>query len=133
MKRVAVLGGGPAGAFAAERLASAGLDIVVLDKKLAWEKPCGEGLTSKAYRRYPFLLDNNFPKRLVAHTLLAAPGAGAARLSLREPLVVYSRLDLNRMLPQPMPLRAGSRSVRRRPVLPRIEKPPAAELTGRHR
>ncbi|HPQ16216.1 MAG TPA: NAD(P)/FAD-dependent oxidoreductase, partial [Bryobacteraceae bacterium] len=41
MKRVAVLGGGPAGAFAAERLASAGLDTIVLDEKLAWEKPCG--------------------------------------------------------------------------------------------
>jgi geranylgeranyl reductase family protein len=98
MKRVAVLGGGPAGAFAAERLASAGLATVVLDEKLAWEKPCGGGLTAKAYRRYPFLLDNDLPKRLVAHTLLAAPGAGAARLSLREPLVVYSRLDLNRLL-----------------------------------
>src|ERR1700693_1504230 len=31
MKRVAVLGGGPAGAFAAERLARAGLETVVLD------------------------------------------------------------------------------------------------------
>ncbi|MGO9095379.1 MAG: hypothetical protein ACLQGV_09155 [Bryobacteraceae bacterium] len=73
MKRVAVLGGGPAGAFAAERLASAGLATVVLDEKLAWEKPCGGGLTAKAYRRYPFLLDNNLPKRLVSHTVLAAP------------------------------------------------------------
>jgi flavin-dependent dehydrogenase len=98
MKRVAVLGGGPAGAYAAERLASAGLATVVLDEKLAWEKPCGGGLTAKAYRRYPFLLNNDLPKRLVSHTVLAAPGAGAARLSLREPLVVYSRLDLNRLL-----------------------------------
>jgi flavin-dependent dehydrogenase len=30
--------------------------------------------------------------------MLSAPGAGAARLSLREPLVIYSRLDLNRLL-----------------------------------
>jgi flavin-dependent dehydrogenase len=30
--------------------------------------------------------------------MLAAPGAGSARLSLRQPLVIYSRLDLNRML-----------------------------------
>ncbi len=98
MKRVAVLGGGPAGAFAAERLASAGLDAVVFDEKLAWEKPCGGGLTYKAYQRYPFLLNNDCPKRFVTRTMLSAPGAGAARLSLREPLVIYSRLDLNRML-----------------------------------
>ena len=98
MKRVAVLGGGPAGAFAAERLASAGLDTVVIDEKLAWEKPCGGGITCKAYRRYPFLLENDLPKRFVTATTLAASGAGAARLGLRDPLVVYSRLDLNRML-----------------------------------
>jgi geranylgeranyl reductase family protein len=98
MKRVAVLGGGPAGAFAAERLASAGLDTVVLDEKLAWEKPCGGGITSKAYQRYPFLLHNDIPKRFVRETMMAAPGAGAVRLSLRDPLVIYSRFDLNRML-----------------------------------
>jgi flavin-dependent dehydrogenase len=98
MKRVAVLGGGPAGAFAAERLAAAGLQTVLIDEKLAWEKPCGGGLTYKAYSRYPFLLDNDTPKRIVRETWLTAPHAGTARLSLRQPLVVYSRLDLNRML-----------------------------------
>ena len=35
MKLVAILGGGPAGAMAAERLARAGLETVVLDEKLA--------------------------------------------------------------------------------------------------
>ncbi len=98
MKRVAVLGGGPAGAFAAERLASAGLDTVVLDEKLAWEKPCGGGVTFKAYGRYPFLLNNDAPKRFVHETSLAAQGAGAATLRLSHPLLVYSRLDLNRLL-----------------------------------
>ena len=51
MKTVAVLGGGPAGSFAAERLARAGLKTIVFDEKLAWEKPCGGGLTYKAYQR----------------------------------------------------------------------------------
>ena len=73
MKRVAVLGGGPAGAFAAEQLASAGLSVVVLDEKLAWEKPCGGGLTYKAYQQYPFLIDNDTPKKLIHDTTLSAP------------------------------------------------------------
>jgi len=98
MKRIAVLGGGPAGAFAAERLARAGLETVVFDEKLAWEKPCGGGLTYKAYTRYPFLLDNNVPKKIVHDTCLAAHPAGAVHMDLSNPLVIYSRMDLNRML-----------------------------------
>ncbi len=98
MKRVAILGGGPAGAFAAERLASAGLDVVLFDEKLAWEKPCGGGLTYKAYHQYPFLMENDTPKRLVTKAELAAPRAGSVCLDLPEPLLIYSRLDLNRLL-----------------------------------
>lgn len=98
MKRVAVLGGGPAGAFAAERLAKSGLDTLVFDEKLAWEKPCGGGLTYKAYQQYPFLIENDTPKKIVTETCLAAPKAGAVTMGLSRPLVIYSRLDLNRML-----------------------------------
>lgn len=98
MKRVAVLGGGPAGAFAAERLAAAGLDTIVIDEKLAWEKPCGGGLTYKAYSKYPFLVENDAPKKFVSDTRLAAPGAGSVHLRLTRPLVIYSRYELNKML-----------------------------------
>ena len=98
IKTVAVLGGGPAGSFAAERLAKAGLRTIVFDEKLAWEKPCGGGLTYKAYNTYPFLIENNTPKRFVTDTYLAAPKAGRVRMALSQPLVIYSRIDLNRML-----------------------------------
>ena len=98
MKCVAILGGGPAGAFAAAQLASAGLAVQLFDEKLAWEKPCGGGLTYKAYNQYPFLLDNPVPKRMVSETVLAAPDAGEVTLKLDEPLLIYSRLDLNRLL-----------------------------------
>ena len=98
MKTVAVLGGGPAGAFAAERLAQAGLKTIVFDEKLAWEKPCGGGLTYKAYHQYPFLIDNDTPKKLIRSTSLSAPKAGEVNLGLANPLVIYSRFDLNRML-----------------------------------
>jgi geranylgeranyl reductase family protein len=98
MKTVAVLGGGPAGAFAAERLASAGLKTTLFDEKLAWEKPCGGGLTYKAYHQYPFLVENDTPKKFVTETTLSAPRAGAVKMQLERPLVIYSRMDLNRML-----------------------------------
>lgn len=98
MKTVAVLGGGPAGSFAAERLARAGLKTTVYDEKLAWEKPCGGGLTFKAYQEYPYLLDNDTPKKLIHSTSLSAPNAGEVKMPLARPLVIYSRLDLNGML-----------------------------------
>jgi flavin-dependent dehydrogenase len=98
MKSVAILGGGPAGAFAAEQLASAGLAVTLFDEKLAWEKPCGGGLTYKAYNQYPFLVDNATPKRFITETVLGAPRGGHAKLEMSDPLVIYSRLDLNRML-----------------------------------
>jgi geranylgeranyl reductase family protein len=98
MKTVAVLGGGPAGASAAERLARAGLNTIVFDEKLAWEKPCGGGLTYKAYEQYPYLLNNNTPKKLIHETVVNAQGAGEATMRLTQPLLIYSRLDLNRML-----------------------------------
>jgi flavin-dependent dehydrogenase len=96
--KVAVLGGGPSGAFAAERLASAGVRTILIDEKLAWEKPCGGGLTYKAYREYPFLIHNDTPKKMVSETILAAPHAGSVSLNLRDPLVIYSRYDLNNLL-----------------------------------
>src|SRR3954464_7476737 len=98
MSRIAVLGAGPAGSFAVERLARAGMRVTLIDEKLAWEKPCGGGLTYKAYRDYPFLIDNDTPKKIVTHTVLAAPKAGSVELNLRDPLVIYSRYDLNQML-----------------------------------
>src|SRR5664279_1123868 len=98
MKSVAILGGGPAGSFAAAQLANAGLAVQLFDEKLAWEKPCGGGLTYKAYSQYPFLMDNPTPKRLVRETVLSAPNAGDVVLKLDQPLLIYSRLDLNRLL-----------------------------------
>lgn len=98
MKTVAVLGGGPAGASAAERLARGGLNTIVIDEKLAWEKPCGGGITFKAYSQYPYLLENSSPKRFVTDTFLAAPRVGSVKMPLKRPLLIYSRFDLNNML-----------------------------------
>ena len=96
--KVAILGGGPSGAFAAERLASAGVRTVLIDEKLAWEKPCGGGITYKAYREYPFLLHNDTPKKIVNEVVIAESKAGSVPLTLNEPLLIYSRYDLNNML-----------------------------------
>ena len=57
VKVIAIIGGGPAGAMAAERLAHGGAHVTVFEEKLGWEKPCGSGLSPQVLRAYPFLRD----------------------------------------------------------------------------
>jgi geranylgeranyl reductase family protein len=98
MNTVAVLGGGPAGSVAAARLAGAGVKTILIDEKLAWEKPCGGGVTCKAYKEYPFLIENDTPKKLITSSLLSESSAGSAQLDMAQPLLIYARKDLNGML-----------------------------------
>jgi flavin-dependent dehydrogenase len=98
MQDIVVVGGGPAGALAGERLARAGFSVTVFDEHLAWEKPCGGGLTYKAIEAYPFLLDSPYPKKLVHCAELISSGGHRARLDLDRPIVIYSRRVLNGLL-----------------------------------
>jgi geranylgeranyl reductase family protein len=53
-----VVGAGPAGSTCAHRLASAGANVVVLDRaRFPRDKPCGGGLTIRAVRQLPFSVD----------------------------------------------------------------------------
>lgn len=113
MKRVAVLGGGPAGSMAAYELARAGIDTVLIDEKLAWEKPCGGGVTFKAYEQYPFLKEAAY--RSIARSTIASQGGGHVTLDLKKPLLVFSRKDLNQLLLD-RAARAGARIERARVV-----------------
>ena len=70
----------------------------MFDEKLAWEKPCGGGLTYKAYQQYPVLLNSAAPKKLLHQTMIGAPKTADAKMLLKRPLVIYSRMDLNQML-----------------------------------
>src|ERR1700749_4996690 len=60
MADIAIVGGGPSGAMCGEQLARAGHTVHIFDQHLAWEKPCGGGLTHKAVQCFPFLLDSPY-------------------------------------------------------------------------
>lgn len=115
---IAIVGGGPAGALAAAQLAKEGRRVLLFDEKLAWEKPCGGGVTHKALQRYPFLAeagnessrieqnsieqnppDYNLPAlNLVDHCELISPAGKRARFRLQHPVAIFSRLALNGLL-----------------------------------
>src|ERR1700755_576193 len=98
MREIAIVGGGPAGAMCGERLARAGYGVTIFDQHLAWEKPCGGGLTHKAIQNFPFLLDNPYPKKLVQSIELISSDDHRATLDMTHPIVIYSRTVLNGML-----------------------------------
>jgi flavin-dependent dehydrogenase len=64
---------------------------------MAWEKPCGGGVTYKAYHQYPFLKEAGH-SRSVDRTCLHTTEAGATRLQLDRPILIFSRRDLNQLL-----------------------------------
>ena len=98
MAEIAIVGGGPSGAMCGEQLARAGHKVRIFDEHLAWEKPCGGGLTHKAVECFPFLLDNPYPKKLVRSVELIASNEQRANLEMTHPIVIYSRRVLNGML-----------------------------------
>ena len=81
-----------------EQLALAGNAVHIYDEHLAWEKPCGGGLTYKATQCFPFLLDNPHPKRLIHSVEIISAENQRAKLDLQHPIVIYSRTVLNGLL-----------------------------------
>jgi flavin-dependent dehydrogenase len=98
MADIAIVGGGPSGAMCGEQLARVGHTVDIFDEHLAWEKPCGGGLTHKAIQCFPFLLDNPYPKKLVNSLELISSNDQRATLDMSHPIVIYSRTVLNGML-----------------------------------
>ena len=98
MKNISIVGGGPAGSLCGERLARAGFQVTIFDERLAWEKPCGGGLTHKAIEAYPFLLDSPQPKKLIRTAELISSRGHRARFDMSHPIVIYSRKVLNGLL-----------------------------------
>jgi flavin-dependent dehydrogenase len=103
LNRIAIIGGGPAGATAAERLArerpdGAGLHVTVFEERPDWEKPCGGGLPYKVLERYPYLLEAAQPHFVTNECEFVAGNGDAARFTMRRPLAIYSRRVLNGLL-----------------------------------
>ncbi len=84
--------------MAAEGLARQGLSVRLIDEKMAWEKPCGGGVTQKAYLQYPFLASLSSRHAAIGQCQLRADSAKAYKVSLQHPVLIYSRKDLNQLL-----------------------------------
>jgi flavin-dependent dehydrogenase len=94
---ILIVGAGPAGAFAAEHLARAGVRVALFDGRPQGEpKACGGGVTSKALKAWPHLLDAT--ARLIDDLEMYSPSSKRLYLKLAEPFAIYSRLALDSYL-----------------------------------
>jgi flavin-dependent dehydrogenase len=96
--RIAIIGGGPAGAFAAAELARCGREIHLFDEKLAWEKPCGGGLTDKTLARWPFLREAQVERNWVSDCELISPTGRVTAFHLDRQMAIFSRFALNGLI-----------------------------------
>src|SRR5712692_8195421 len=87
---VLIVGAGPAGSFAAERLARGGVRVALFDGRPPEEpKACGGGVTSKALKAWPHLLEA--VGRTIDELDMYSPAGKHLHLKLDEPFAVYSR------------------------------------------
>ncbi len=98
IERIAIVGGGPAGSFAAAELAQAGREVLLFDEKLAWEKPCGGALTDKAIAHWPFLRDASVERNWTRDCELIAPSGRRVSFHLDREIAIFSRLVLNDLM-----------------------------------
>ncbi|MGA9047364.1 NAD(P)/FAD-dependent oxidoreductase [Sulfuricurvum sp.] len=94
---ILVVGGGPAGATAARFLAQKKYKVLLVQKSLTFEKPCGGGVLLKTFDE--FALD----KAKIAHQVntikFVAPSLFGVDVSLeKEPLAIVNRLEFDTYL-----------------------------------
>jgi len=97
MHDIAIIGGGPAGSLCASMLAKH-RRVLLIDEKLAWEKPCGGGITHKALVQYPFLRDTQVDRHFVQDCAIIAPSGRRVVFHLDQPIAIFSRRVLNGLL-----------------------------------
>lgn len=92
-----IVGAGPAGSFAAELLARAGVKVALLDGRPEGEpKACGGAVTAKALKAWPHLL--NAVGRTVDELEMYSPSGKRLHLQLDEPFAIYSRVAFDSYL-----------------------------------
>lgn len=98
--KIAIIGGGPAGALCAFYLARAGHNVFLYERNLHREKPCGGGLTLRALKTLSNLPDMGIDISEVNRFCLVSPGGRTIELCLNDPIRIVSRRQLDGALRQ---------------------------------
>ncbi len=96
--RIAVVGGGPAGATCARLLAARGAEVTLLEGRADGEKPCGGGIPARGVSVFPLLADPSLPRRIVRDVVVYSPADRTARIRLDQGIHVFQRRRLDGFL-----------------------------------
>jgi len=108
---VAIIGGGPAGATCAWKLARAGIRTLLYERDPAREKPCGGGLTGRAFAAMPELRQLGLAWTEVRRWRLVDDRNRVVDFVLDEPLAITARRELDAALRREA-VKAGAALVR---------------------
>ena len=120
---VLIVGGGPAGSMAAIQLMGSGLRVAILDRaQFPRIKPCGGGISCRAYRRFAKLehVLKSVPTNLVHKLVFESPSGDAVEFSSDGPLyAMIRRLEFDNALLNHC--KAGGIEVREDVTVSRVE------------
>ncbi len=95
IRRIAVIGAGVGGAYAALLLARSGFDVDLFESRPDRDKPCGGGVTARTFDLIPEL-DELSVAPLPVETLRIVTASGReSRTGLSPPLKIFRRKDLD--------------------------------------
>jgi geranylgeranyl reductase family protein len=95
--RIAIIGGGPAGAWASTLLANRGHAVTLIDSQAPWEKPCGGGVTTKALSSFA-IFDSELPRKYIDRITIYFGDQRSVTVPTEQPLAVLSRQEMGKYL-----------------------------------
>ena len=93
--RIGIVGGGPAGAYAAWQAAEQGHDVTFFDHRAPWEKPCGGGITVKAQDEFPWIAEIESRSRAVTEFRFRSPADREVEFGCPRPTLIFARAEFD--------------------------------------
>src|SRR5205809_2070927 len=94
---IAVLGAGPAGAWASILLARRGHSVTLIDPQAPWEKPCCGGVTAKALSSFG-IFESDLPRNNIDRITIYFGDTRSVTVTPKEPVAAVSRQELGKYL-----------------------------------
>src|SRR5215475_3911796 len=95
--QIAIVGAGPAGAWASTLLARRGHSVTLIDAQAPWEKPCGGGVTAKALTTFG-IFESALPRNNIDQITIYFGDTRSVTVTPNEPVAVVSRHELAKYL-----------------------------------